>query len=91
VRTRAANGSSPSGTAVLLLGNRRLRGEITEAVGRYALSSLRRLRGRVAHALPAADLTALDQLLDTERPHSIPRRSDLAVRTERTVWAARRT
>jgi SAM-dependent methyltransferase len=62
----------------------------TEAVGRYALNSLSHLRGRVAQALPAADLAALDQLLDTESPHSILRRSDLALRTERTVWAARR-
>ncbi len=63
----------------------------TEAVGRYALSSLGRLRGSVAHALPAKDLAALDQLLDTDGPHSVLRRDDLAVRTERTVWAARRT
>lgn len=63
----------------------------TEAVGRYALSSLTRLRGSVAQALPAEDLTALDQLLDTGSPRSILRRDDLTVRTERSVWAARRT
>jgi SAM-dependent methyltransferase len=63
----------------------------TEAVGRYALNSLRRMRGRVAQALTAEDLTALDRLLDTDSPHSILRRGDLTVRTERTVWAARRT
>ncbi|WP_329385945.1 class I SAM-dependent methyltransferase [Streptomyces sp. NBC_01716] len=62
----------------------------TEAVGRYALSSLTRLRGGVAEELAAEDLTALDQLLDTAGPHSILRRDDLTVRTERTVWAARR-
>ncbi|MFJ6573373.1 class I SAM-dependent methyltransferase [Streptomyces sp. NPDC091292] len=62
----------------------------TEAVGRYALSSLRRMRGGVTGTLPPADLTALDQLLDTEGPHSILRRDDLTVRTERMVWAARR-
>ena len=64
----------------------------TEAVGRYALSSLRRLRnnGDVAQALDAEDLAALDQLLDTDSPHSILRRDDLTVRTERQVWAARR-
>lgn len=61
------------------------------AVGRYALAGLRRLRGAVADVLSADDLTALDQLLDTDGPHSILRRADLAVRTERTVWAARRT
>ena len=62
----------------------------TDAVGRYALSSLRRLRGSVAQALTAEDLTALDQMLDTDSPHSVLRRDDLTVRTERTVWAARR-
>jgi len=66
-----------------------LDGSRSEAVGRYALSGLRRLRGSVAQALPAADLAALDRLLDTESPHSILRRSDLAVRTERTAWVAR--
>jgi len=60
------------------------------AIGAYALSSLRRLRGSVADTLPAEDLAALDRLLDTDSPHSITRRDDLAVRTERTVWAARR-
>ncbi|MER7789903.1 class I SAM-dependent methyltransferase [Streptomyces sp. NPDC097640] len=63
----------------------------TDAAGRYALSSLRRMRGGIASALTAEDLTALGRLLDTDSPHSILRRSDLSVRTERTVWAARRT
>ncbi|MFJ9030279.1 class I SAM-dependent methyltransferase [Streptomyces sp. NPDC102274] len=65
-------------------------GSRSEAVGHYALSGLKRLRGSAAHALTADDLTVLDQLLDTEGPLSILRRGDLAVRTERTVWAARR-
>ncbi|MFI6281261.1 class I SAM-dependent methyltransferase [Streptomyces sp. NPDC050988] len=63
----------------------------TDAVGRYALSSLRRLRGSAASALTAEDLTALDRLLDTDSAHSVLRRTDLGVRTERAVWAARRT
>lgn len=62
-----------------------------EAVGRYALSSLTRMRGAVAEALSPEDLTAFDRLLDTDSPHSILRRADLTVRTERAVWAARRT
>ncbi|MFB9680796.1 class I SAM-dependent methyltransferase [Streptosporangium vulgare] len=62
-----------------------------EAVGRYALTSLRRIRAGVAHSLHAEDLAALDRLLDTDDPHGILRRDDLTVRTERTVWAARRT
>jgi hypothetical protein len=48
------------------------------------------MRDTVAYALPTDDLTALDRLLDTDGPHSILRRDDLAMRTERTVWAARR-
>ncbi len=60
------------------------------AVGRYALSGLRRMRHAVADALTTEDLAALDRLLDTSSPHSILRRDDLAVRTERTAWAARR-
>lgn len=60
------------------------------AIGRYALGVLQRIRGAAAAELAAEDLTALDRLLDTGSPHSILRRDDLAVRTERTVWAARR-
>ncbi|MFF8035658.1 MULTISPECIES: class I SAM-dependent methyltransferase [unclassified Streptomyces] len=60
------------------------------AVGAYALSGLRRIRGGVADVLHPEDLAALDRLLDTGGPHSILRRDDLAVRTRRTVWAARR-
>ncbi|MFE3587352.1 class I SAM-dependent methyltransferase [Streptomyces niveus] len=61
-----------------------------EAVGRYALSSLTRMRGVVAETLPLEDLAAFDRLLDTDSPHGILRRADLTVRTERAVWAARR-
>lgn len=63
----------------------------SEAVGAYALSSLQRLRHSVAEALTPEDLAALDRLLDTEGPGSVLRRDDLVVRTERSVWAARRT
>jgi SAM-dependent methyltransferase len=62
----------------------------SEAVARYALEGLRRLRDASADAFPTGDLAALDRLLDTDGPHSILRRDDLAMRTERTVWAARR-
>ncbi|HEX6340291.1 class I SAM-dependent methyltransferase [Umezawaea sp.] len=61
-----------------------------ETVGRYAVSGLSRLRDKAAPSLAAEDLAALDRLLDTDGPFSILRRDDLAVRTERTVWAARR-
>lgn len=62
-----------------------------EAIGRYALGGLQRLRSAIAETLPPEDLTALDRLLDPDSPHSLPRRDDLTMRTERTVWAARRT
>ncbi|MEU3735119.1 class I SAM-dependent methyltransferase [Streptomyces sp. NPDC033538] len=65
-------------------------GSRSEAVGRYALRSLQRIRGAAAPALDTEDLAALDDLLDESGPRSIARRGDLAVRTERTVWAARR-
>ncbi|MFF0224287.1 class I SAM-dependent methyltransferase [Streptomyces sp. NPDC004629] len=68
-----------------------IEGSRSEAIGRYALGILRRIRGTAAGMLCAEDLAALDRLLDTDGPHSILRRDDLAVRTERTVWAARRT
>ena len=61
-----------------------------EAIGAYALAALRRIRHKVARALPGEDLAVLDGLLDTDGPHSILRRDDLALRTERTVWIARR-
>lgn len=66
-------------------------GPRSEAVGAYALGSLRRLRRSIVDILNPEDLAALDRLLDTDGPGSILRRDDLAVRTERSVWAARRT
>ncbi|MFD9717101.1 class I SAM-dependent methyltransferase [Streptomyces sp. NPDC059076] len=67
-----------------------IEGSDDQSVGRYAWSSLKRLRAGVSDVLAAEDLSALDRLLDTDSPQSILRRRDLAVRTERTVWAARR-
>jgi SAM-dependent methyltransferase len=68
-----------------------IEGDRSEAIGRYAHRSLQRIRGAAAPALSPEDLAALDELLDVNSPHSILHRDDLAVRTERTVWAARRT
>ncbi|MFD3779028.1 class I SAM-dependent methyltransferase [Streptomyces sp. NPDC058612] len=65
-------------------------GSRVEAVGRYALSGLKRLRDSAAPVLAAEDLASLDRLLDTGGPGSLLRRDDLAVRTERTAWTARR-
>ncbi|CAM5325952.1 class I SAM-dependent methyltransferase [Streptomyces fumanus] len=69
----------------------RVEGSRDAVIGRYALGVLGRLGGAVADALSPEDLTALDRLLDPDGPHGILRRDDLTVRTERTVWAARRT
>ncbi|GLW69732.1 SAM-dependent methyltransferase [Kitasatospora phosalacinea] len=60
------------------------------SVGRYALAALRRIRTAVAELLDPADLAALDRLLDADGPDGVALREDLAVRTERRVWAARR-
>lgn len=59
-------------------------------VGRYALMGLRSLREAVADDASSADLAALDELLDPDSPRCILDRPDLAVRTRRLVWAARR-
>lgn len=61
------------------------------AVAAYALAALQGIRTASAEVLTAVDLAALDQLLDPDSPRSILRRDDLALRTSRTVWAARRT
>jgi SAM-dependent methyltransferase len=60
------------------------------AVGAYALAALQGIRKAAAAAISADDLAALDRLLDTAGPDSILRRDDLAVRTTRTIWVARR-
>ncbi|OIK24708.1 class I SAM-dependent methyltransferase [Streptomyces malaysiense] len=68
-----------------------IEGAGSQTVGAYALHSMRRLRHSAAHALSPEDLDALDRLLDADSPQCILHRSDLTVRTERTVWTARRT
>ncbi|MFJ6982044.1 MULTISPECIES: class I SAM-dependent methyltransferase [unclassified Streptomyces] len=82
-----------TGAGFALAGERaftvRVEGSGDGAVGAYALGGLRRMRGGVADVLGAADLAALDRLLDDDGPGSLLRRDDLVVRTERTVWAAR--
>jgi hypothetical protein len=60
-----------------------------ETVGRYALAGLSRIRAAVADALSPEDLAALDQLLDPAGPAALLRRDDVALRTKRTVGAAR--
>ena len=60
------------------------------AAGRYAQLSLQRIRAGLDGQISAADLAALDQLLDGDGPGSILRRDDLTVRAARTAWVARR-
>ncbi|MGJ6967176.1 class I SAM-dependent methyltransferase [Streptosporangium sp. G11] len=60
------------------------------AAGRYAQVSLRQLRFHLDGQLPAEDLVALDTVIDDDGPHSVLRREDLTVRTNRTTWVARR-
>ncbi|MFF6995403.1 methyltransferase [Streptomyces sp. NPDC008313] len=67
-----------------------IEGSGSPAIGAYALGTLQRLRQTAVDTLPAEDVAALDRLLDTDSPHGVLRRDDLTVRTERTVWAARR-
>jgi SAM-dependent methyltransferase len=66
-----------------------IEGSRSAAVGRYALTGLRGIRNGVADKISTEDLAALDRLLDPDGPHSVLRRDDLAVRSRRTVWAAR--
>lgn len=61
----------------------------TPSIGRYALIGYSRMRDVLADALSEEDLAALDRLLDPENPRNLLRRTDLTMRTQRTVWTAR--
>jgi SAM-dependent methyltransferase len=61
------------------------------SAGRYAQASLRRIRSGLDSQMSADDLATLDTLIDSDGPDSVLRRNDLAVRTARTVWVARRS
>jgi SAM-dependent methyltransferase len=58
------------------------------AAGRYAHRVMSGMRHRLAEHLPAADLAALDRLLDPDDEQFVLRRGDLVVRGARTAWAA---
>ena len=60
------------------------------ATGRYAQATLRRIRSGLDGRLSPDDLSALDTLTDPDGPDSVLHRTDLTVRTTRTVWAATR-
>jgi SAM-dependent methyltransferase len=61
------------------------------AAARYAQASLRRLRSGVDGLLDAGDLAALDALIDGASPDGVLHRTDLTVRTTRTVYMAERS
>ncbi|MEV4091803.1 class I SAM-dependent methyltransferase [Streptosporangium saharense] len=67
-----------------------LRPPLPAATGHYAQATLRRIRSGVEDRLDPDDLATLDVLLDGDGPESVPRRTDLTVRTTRTAWMARR-
>ncbi|MGB6579276.1 MAG: class I SAM-dependent methyltransferase [Streptosporangiaceae bacterium] len=60
------------------------------SAGRYAQVSLQRIRSSLEGRMSGDDLAALDALIDSDGPDSVLRRDDLAVRTKRTVWMAKR-
>jgi SAM-dependent methyltransferase len=63
---------------------------LPESAGRYAQAVLRRMRAGLDGLMGTDDLSVLDLLIDNDGPESVLRRDDLTVRTERTVWLARR-
>jgi SAM-dependent methyltransferase len=62
---------------------------LPDSAGRYAYLVLRRIRQSVDALLDAADLAALDALLDGGA-HDVRHRGDLVVRSTRQLWIARR-
>jgi SAM-dependent methyltransferase len=60
------------------------------STGRYAQVSLQRIRSSLEGRMSADDLATLDTLIDSDGLDSVLRRDDLAVRTKRTVWLAKR-
>lgn len=78
-----------------LLGEREFAIDLTPplpaAAGRYAQVSLRRLRSALDDRMSADDLAALDSLIDGDGPDGVLHRTDLTVRTARTVYLAERS
>jgi hypothetical protein len=62
-----------------------LRPPLPVAAARYAEVSLGRMRHGLEGRLPSSDLAALEKIVA-----GLDDREDLSVRTERTVWLARR-
>ncbi|WP_326701044.1 methyltransferase [Streptomyces sp. NBC_01754] len=66
-----------------------LRAPLPEGTGRYAFLTLTRVRDALDGRADPADLAALGLLLDGG-PHDVRHREDLAVRSGRELWVARR-
>ncbi|WP_371053588.1 class I SAM-dependent methyltransferase [Rhodococcus gordoniae] len=64
--------------------------DVDATVRRYAHAVLSRMRTALEHVLSPEDLDTLDQLTG-HGPDSVLHRTDLVVRTSRTVWIARAT
>lgn len=60
------------------------------AANRLAHRIMTGMRGRLAEQLSAADVAALDRLLEPGNEESVLERADLIVRSARTAWAAHR-
>lgn len=63
---------------------------LPSSAGRYAQTSLRRVRSSLDGRISADDLAVLDTLVDSDGPDGVLNRSDLTVRTTRSGWLARR-
>lgn len=59
--------------------------------GRYAQSTLRRIRQALGEQLSSEDRATLDALVADEGPDSVLHRGDLRLRSTREAWIARRT
>lgn len=68
-----------------------LKAPLSTEAARYARESLRRFRPALDRRLGAADLAALDTLIDSDGPEGLLHRNDLNVRGSRTVWVAHRS
>jgi SAM-dependent methyltransferase len=60
------------------------------SAGRYAQTFLRHVRSQLDGTIAAADRATLDTLIESDGPHSILRRHDLAIRGTRTIWVGTR-
>jgi SAM-dependent methyltransferase len=67
-----------------------LKRPLPASAGRYAQAFLRRIRSGLDGRMNADDLATLDTLVGSDGPGGVLHRSDLTVRTARTVWMARR-